>query len=126
MRAELIGNILVAKEGAKLIEERTGVTIKSDYNIYKGGGFPSGLLGKHDYVTSKDITMGLYGKSALGANGGFAPTITLKSDRLSDGTSIRFPLTETSVTADQRGVARSENTCRERMKYQVPCNSSIT
>jgi len=47
----------------------------------------------------------------LKLNGGFTPTVALKSDRLPNGQSIRFPLTETTVTADQRGVARLENTC---------------
>ena len=47
----------------------------------------------------------------LAYHGGFTPTVALKSDRLPDGTSIRFPLTETTVTEDQRGVERSALTC---------------
>lgn len=56
----------------------------------------------------------------LAYNGGFTPTVALKSDRLPDGTSIRFPLSETTVTTDQRGVARLEQTCMG--AYELVCS----
>lgn len=57
-------------------------------------------------------------------NGGPTPTVALKSDRLPDGTSIRFPLTETTVTTDQRGETRMDPTCMG--AYELMCNLSIT
>lgn len=56
----------------------------------------------------------------LAYNGGFTPTVALKSDRLPDGTSIRFPLSETTVTTDQRGVERLEQTCMG--AYELVCS----
>jgi len=53
-------------------------------------------------------------------NGGFTPTVALKSDRLPDGTSIRFPLSETTVATDQRGVKRLESTCMG--AYELVCS----
>ena len=60
----------------------------------------------------------------LADNGGFTPTVALKSDRLPDGTSIRFPLSETTVTTDQRGVARLEQTCMG--AYELECTADTT
>lgn len=56
----------------------------------------------------------------LAYNGGFTPTVALKADTLPDGTSIRFPLSETTVTADQRGVKRLESTCMG--AYELVCS----
>ncbi|MEE0083427.1 MAG: right-handed parallel beta-helix repeat-containing protein, partial [Paludibacteraceae bacterium] len=47
----------------------------------------------------------------LSYNGGFTPTVALKEDNLPNDTSIRFPLSETTVTEDQRGVSRLPETC---------------
>lgn len=55
----------------------------------------------------------------LSYNGGFTPTVALKTDRLPDGTFIRFPLTETTVTEDQRGASRLEQTCMG--AYELKC-----
>ena len=52
-------------------------------------------------------------------NGGFTPTVALKSDKLSDGTSIRFPRLE-NVLTDQRGVERFDETCMG--AYELRCN----
>ncbi|MEE1261190.1 MAG: hypothetical protein U0K66_13585, partial [Paludibacteraceae bacterium] len=56
-------------------------------------------------------------------NGGFTPTVALKSDKLSDGTSIRFPRLE-NVLKDQRGVARFDETCMG--AYELGCGSDTT
>ncbi|MBP5480500.1 MAG: right-handed parallel beta-helix repeat-containing protein, partial [Paludibacteraceae bacterium] len=57
-------------------------------------------------------------------NGGFTPTIALKADKLPDGTSIRFPLSETTVTTDQRGVERLDPTCMG--AYEMACDPDTT
>ncbi len=57
-------------------------------------------------------------------NGGPTPTVALKDDHLTDGTSIRFPLTETIVTDDQRGVKRLTKTCRG--AYELSCSADTT
>ena len=44
-------------------------------------------------------------------NGGLTPTVLLTNDKLPDGTSIRFPLSDTMVTKDQRGMERLKLTC---------------
>ncbi len=51
----------------------------------------------------------------------FTPVVMLKSDRLPDGTSIRFPLTETVVTTDQRGETRLDPTCMG--AYEIKCSA---
>ena len=51
-------------------------------------------------------------------NGGFTPTVALKSDKLSDGRSIRFPRLE-NVLTDQRGVERLDSTCMG--AYEMNC-----
>ena len=58
-----------------------------------------------------DPSTGLFTPKEIKNNGGFTYTLALKTDKLSDGTSIRFPLTETIVTEDQRGLKRLEQTC---------------
>ncbi|MBO4735962.1 MAG: right-handed parallel beta-helix repeat-containing protein, partial [Paludibacteraceae bacterium] len=56
-------------------------------------------------------------------NGGFTPTIALKSDKLSDGKSIRFPRLE-NVLTDQRGVTRLDSTCMG--AYEIKCSPVVT
>ncbi len=56
-------------------------------------------------------------------NGGFTPTVALKSDETLDGKSIRFPLDQTSVTQDQRGESRLDMTCMG--AYELKCNDTI-
>ena len=56
-------------------------------------------------------------------NGGFTPTVALKSDKLSDGTSIRFPRLE-NVLTDQRGVERFDSTCMG--AYEMRCSTVET
>ncbi len=72
---------------------------------------------------SYDDTKNLF-TPILKFNGGFTPTLALKTDRLSDGTSIRFPLSETMVTEDQRGVARLDSTCMG--AYELGCGDYLT
>lgn len=55
---------------------------------------------------------------------GFTPTVILKSDVLPNGRSIRFPLSETKVADDQRGLARFESTCMG--AYEIPCSTDTT
>ena len=66
-----------------------------------------------------DATTGLF-IPLLKDNGGLTPTVALLADKLPDGTSIRFPLTETSVTEDQRGVSRFDMTCMG--AYEIGCD----
>ena len=56
-------------------------------------------------------------------NGGFTPTVALKSDKLSDGRSIRFPRLE-NVLTDQRGVERLDSTCMG--AYEMKCTGVET
>ena len=65
-----------------------------------------------------DLTTGAFTPEVKN-NGGFTPTVALKSDKISDGTSIRFPRLETVLT-DQRGVERFDETCMG--AYELRCN----
>ncbi len=56
-------------------------------------------------------------------NGGFTPTVALKKDALSDGTSIRFPRLE-DVLTDQRGIERFDMTCMG--SYETRCGVDTT
>ncbi len=69
-----------------------------------------------------DATTGLF-TPVIKNNGGFTPTVALKSDKLSDGTSIRFPRLE-NVLTDQRGVERFDSTCMG--AYEMRCNAVDT
>ncbi len=57
-------------------------------------------------------------------NGGPTPTVALKTDLLTDGTSIRFPLKETVVSTDQRGETRLDPTCMG--AYEIACSDIET
>ncbi|MEE1261191.1 MAG: right-handed parallel beta-helix repeat-containing protein, partial [Paludibacteraceae bacterium] len=69
-----------------------------------------------------DPTTGLF-TPVLKDNGGFTPTVALKSDKLSDGRSIRFPRLE-NVLTDQRGVSRFDETCMG--AYELGCVNDTT
>lgn len=75
------------------------------------------------FAGSYDPTTGLFTPELVNDDKSFAPIVPLKSDRLPDGTSIRFPLTETTVTTDQRGETRIDPTCMG--AYELMCNLSI-
>lgn len=77
------------------------------------------------YLTDDDF-MFILGNTIDGIdyNGGFTPTIALITDTLSDGTSIRFPLSETIVTTDQRGEERLKLTCMG--AYELLCKNDTT
>ncbi|MBE6328485.1 MAG: hypothetical protein E7077_15810 [Bacteroidales bacterium] len=62
-------------------------------------------------------------EASLKDNGGFTPTIALKSDKLSDSKSIRFPRLD-DVLTDQRGVSRMPMTCMG--AYEIGCGSDTT
>ena len=53
----------------------------------------------------------------------FTPILALKNDKLSDGTSLRFPLIETSVEFDQRGIVRP--TMTNMGSYELVKNDTV-
>ncbi len=75
------------------------------------------------FAGTYDPTTGVF-TPELKTGEGFAPVVALKSDRLPDGTSIRFPLTETVVATDQRGVERLDSTCMG--AYEINCLHDTT
>lgn len=60
-------------------------------------------------------------KANLKDNGGFTQTVALINNQLSDGRKLTFPLSETLVTRDQRGVNRFDMTCMG--AYEITCSS---
>lgn len=114
--------------------DKVGVHIPNETNIvvdyfvdkYKTGEYEiieEGLDAIKQYASINDIFFGTYDPSTslfapeIKNNGGFTPTIALKKDRLTDKTSIRFLLSETTVEQDQRGVARLVSTCMGAYEY---------
>ena len=121
-----IGNIIAGSSSSL----KDGKILKSEYNLVGEG---SSLSNSDKDVNSSDlveILNGTYDASTglftpvLADNGGFTPTVALKSDRLPDGTSIRFPLSETTVATDQRSVERLEQTCMG--AYELECTADTT
>ncbi|MBP3717840.1 MAG: hypothetical protein J6I79_10155 [Paludibacteraceae bacterium] len=106
-----IGNIFAGTDNENIEGTKTKV------NAYNLVGFKSN--GKNNKtITIDDVATIFEGSYADGVftptlayNGGFTPTVKLIADRLTDNTSIRFPLTETMVNYDQRGELRMSNTC---------------
>ena len=70
------------------------------------------------FAGSYNKTTGLF-TPVLDYNGGVTPTVALKSDKLSDGTSIRFPRLYNILT-DQRGAYRQDKTCMG--AYEFGCS----
>ena len=102
----------------------TDSPVTSSYNIYQDVNSENEFIASTDLVRSETDMMPSDGKIVLANHGGFTPTIALESDKLSDGTSIRFPLSKTTVITDQRGVARLENTCMG--AYEIECSNDTT
>ncbi|MEE3484203.1 MAG: right-handed parallel beta-helix repeat-containing protein, partial [Bacteroidales bacterium] len=69
-------------------------------------------VAKTDVKADAELILGVLDQKGAKTsdNGGLTPTIALLSDTLSDGRSIRLPLSETTVTEDQRGVKRLDPT----------------
>ena len=70
------------------------------------------------FAGTYDKSTGLF-TPVLADNGGVTPTVALKSDKLSDGTSIRFPRLY-NVLTDQRGAYRQDKTCMG--AYEFGCS----
>lgn len=118
-KLEMIGNIIGG--------EITGDVSASSYNLFaesEGEWTPS----TSDIVTTQEALLSILdneeGQPKLNDNGGLTPTVALKNIILPDGVKIRFPLTETSVTEDQRGEKRDEETCVG--AYEFICSSDTT
>jgi hypothetical protein len=124
---EFVGNLLKNCEYKSLLEEKAETAIvknnlcenvKATEQDLQIDDLENYLLeGSYDSKTKEFVPTIKY-------NGGFTPTVALKADTLPDGRSIRFPLSETTVTTDQRGVKRLEQTCMG--AYEIGCSSDTT
>ena len=135
---KMYGNIICANPDDKSVLNGYAATLKESNNLLinfdcsQGGAFSSfekdesDIIGEYETLPSfLDVELSNDGlQFRLKDNGGFTPTIALLEDKLPDGTSIRFPLTETTVTTDQRGVNRFEQTCRG--AYELGCSVDTT
>ncbi|MEE3483615.1 MAG: gliding motility-associated C-terminal domain-containing protein [Bacteroidales bacterium] len=105
-----VGNIF--KGNIKLAEYSN---ITSSYNAYSKENEQYVFISKKDILLDDDqlnlVLDNADGEWVCKQNGGFAPTVAPLTDSLSDGTTILFPLSETSVVTDQRGRKRNELTC---------------
>ena len=87
-------------------------------------------VNKNPGALLSEIFEGTYDKKTnlftpkIGYYGGLTPTIALRTDRLSDGTPIRFPIEETIAETDQRGVERFDSTCMG--AYEMRCSTVET
>ena len=101
----MIGNIVKGSVSEK-------GKIESQYNLYTDE-LSANFISKFDKTSSvENILKNMEGEgNTTQNNGGFTPTIALKSDVLADGTSLRLPVTKTIINDDQRGVDRLPATC---------------
>ena len=121
--SKIIGNIIISR---------------SPLGDISAFGFSNNLLSSNHtidnqiYINEKEIDLlidGIYDEDSdiyepfVSYNGGFTPTVALKSDKLSDGKSIRFPRLE-NVLTDQRGVKRLDSTCMG--AYEMKCTGDTT
>ena len=109
VECELLGNII----GNMSIPSAPSV---SSYNLYLQGEEEKEFLSGTDKSASSFESIV---ETELGNHGGFTPTFALLNDQLPNGTSIRMPLSATTVTVDQRGVERLSETCAG--SYEIPC-----
>ena len=128
-------NIMTLTQDFYTIKVLNSTNIISEYYINKVLDEIANYPGSDDISNIKDMSVdiasvldGTYDASTglfipvVKDNGGLTPTVALLTDRLPDGTYIRFPLTETSVTEDQRGVTRLEMTCMG--AYEIVCDAT--
>ena len=116
-KCEMIGNLVNCSLS---FDEPQDVT--SEYNIYLRDGNEKPFFSKTtDKEFSNDDFASIIHRpySNLGKHGGFTASYALDDDQLPDGTSIRMPLSATTVTVDQRGVERLSETCAG--SYEIPC-----
>lgn len=106
----LVGNIIKAD-----IDMAEYSNVSSSYNAYSKENEQYVFISKKDILLDDDqlnlVLDNADGEWVCKQNGGFAPTVAPLTDSLSDGTTILFPLSETSVVTDQRGRKRNELTC---------------
>lgn len=97
--------------------------VESSHNIYLDVNKDSTFVGESDILASAEDMKALLSDNTA-YSGGFTPVIPLQNDKLTNGESIRFPLSETMVTEDQRGVARLDSTCMG--AYEIGCGNDTT
>ena len=121
-KVTFVGNIV---SGKMSVIPTDGGSITSSYNLYSAQNEDL-TISETDLKADENLLLGVFVKKGAQTsdNGGFTRTIALKTDTLSDGRSIRHPLTVTNVTEDQRGVARFEPTCMG--AYELGCVSRET
>ena len=129
----LVGNVFLKNDFSSFLEGSRR-TSSAYFDLVSHNLFQSGMTemsGWSDNINLSDtesLEKNLFETDSqdgfvLKNNGGFTSTVALKSDKLSDGTSIRFPRLD-SVLFDQRGVERLEKTCMG--AYELKCTSDTT
>ncbi len=106
---KLTGNIISAPK-ITVVGNSFGETVHPVYNVLCSNDINDNFIFS-DATNIKVTSCSAFLSTELKNNGGYTPTLALKSDVLSIGKSLRFPLTETTVTSDQRYMKRSEKTC---------------
>ena len=127
----IVGNVFLKNDFTAILDGGHRTTSSSYFDLVKHNLFQSEMAVFSTWPDNINLSgaenqgnnlfdLDASGEFVLKNNGGFTPTVALKSDTLPDGTSIRFPLSETTVTTDQRGVARLEQTCMG--AYELVCS----
>lgn len=124
-KAEIVGNMfkncdyedLVSATENAVVKHNLCEDIKGTENDIETPDLADYLIdGEFNATTSKFVPV-------FSDWGGYVPTVVTKTDKLADGTSIRFPLEETMVENDQRGVKRLPSTCAG--VYEIPCAENV-
>ena len=100
IEVNMIGNIIQGSI-TKTESEKSLDMVKSSYNVYSE---KSEITSETDIVT-EDFSLFL-ASDTTHEKDVFTPLLALENDKLADGTSLRFPRSESLVVVDQRGVAR--------------------
>lgn len=140
VNVKLHGNIMWDKGTVNLFYNWSDdIAVDEKYNLFSGFRF-NGSSASSFEPDETDIYLGedgvplsnIGGMEATSANdpvvknnGGYTPTVALKSDVTSNGKSIRFPLSETTVTKDQCGWKRMNLTCMGAFEF-VDCEADPT
>ncbi|MBO7635139.1 MAG: right-handed parallel beta-helix repeat-containing protein, partial [Paludibacteraceae bacterium] len=111
----LIGNII---HGVIVYDKENVSHIHSARNIFSKQDKTDGYKSEED-VFIEDFSYFLDDNLIPRGEGLYTPAFLLKHDTLNNGTSIRFPLSETNLLTDQRGVNRADLTCPG--VYEIAC-----
>lgn len=116
------GNVCDTIEFSSIEGVQYNMFQQSDGNLLSSSLSETNVFGDltNAYDGAWDINTGVFIPSMRNM-GGYTPVAPLRKDKTEKGVSIKFPLSQTIVTSDQRGVNRFDMTCMG--AYEITCSS---